>query len=122
MTPSQLDEIEQRAKANIGPWRIDIFHPGSHSVATRTVEESDKQKAAFREFILHAPADIPALLAEVRRLREALEPFASFVDAADPDGIWTDESSIGETFVRGVRKTITYGHLRNARRALTGAA
>lgn len=77
MTQERLDEIEAReAKATEGPWGVDgpaQCGPGD-SLAVYHVE--DGGTVAYvqpswddAEFIAHARTDIPALLAEVERLR-----------------------------------------------------
>lgn len=81
-----LDEAECRAKvATPGPWRLGTYNvwadvrivartdtaaPGSRREFVR--DEDD----ANADFIAHARTDVPALIAEVRRLREALAVYA----------------------------------------------
>ena len=72
MTPERLAEIEARANsATEGPWWL--AHPGliygkypHHEGYAQAVTKADPPDA---EFIAHARTDIPALLAEVRRLK-----------------------------------------------------
>lgn len=45
------------------------------------IEERDSRRLRDHEFIAHAREDVPALVAEVKRLREALAPFAREWDA-----------------------------------------
>lgn len=88
-----LDEIEQRANAATpGPWRIvrdqtDGFygeeaydiHAGDGSTVAQggTLEDGGPSVGACyhedAEFIAHAREDIPALIAEVKRLRHIAE-------------------------------------------------
>lgn len=84
MTTKRLDEIEARANAATqGPWE---WHPYMGSGATlakpnRPFHELNILKttddwppvAADAEFIAAARTDVPALLAEVRRLQAAVE-------------------------------------------------
>lgn len=78
MTPEQLDAIEARANAATpGPWTLD--HPDDGTEITgpdSTVTELDIQ------FIIHARTDIPALIAEIRRLRRELGRLSSLADDA----------------------------------------
>lgn len=83
MTPEQLNEIEQRAKAATeGPWVVTTcrcehsgLKPSEHGVlATKTsgmladfCESLNDENDA--EFIASARADVPQLVAEVRRLQ-----------------------------------------------------
>ena len=87
MTEEQLRQIEERAnKATEAPW---IAHPRSIHNSDDGEERSGlgfdidgppepQLRGQFSRgkdavFIAHARTDIPALIAEVRRLREALE-------------------------------------------------
>ena len=84
MTPERLDEIEARANAATpGPWE---WHPYMGSGATlakpnhpfhelNILKTTDDWPpvAADAEFIAAARTDVPALLAEVRRLQAAVE-------------------------------------------------
>jgi hypothetical protein len=89
MTPKQLTEIESRANAaTAGPWESEntdyyelIFSPHAKIGSTDWDEENDvdgEQCAANGDFIAHARADVPALIAEVRRLRVFLDYLAIF--------------------------------------------
>jgi len=88
MTDEQLSEIEAREQAaTLGPWQYGgvpydryedpfIFGPNDEYVAQTTCDmQSGSQKHNINEdtiFIAHARQDIPDLLAEVRRLKDAL--------------------------------------------------
>jgi hypothetical protein len=80
MTEAELAAIQARTDAatppewshvrdELGHWRIVWTHSRNSSVGRRGKFFSDEDAA----FIAHARTDIPALLAEVRRLREALK-------------------------------------------------
>lgn len=108
MTPEELDAIEARAvTATEGPWRWDVWGnqpdwPGSgkpfiSTVAVRGVQQvvvgemsnaspdfvPGEKDVSNASFIAHARTDVPALVAEVKRLREALTPFAAYAAAFD---------------------------------------
>ncbi|MEY2354758.1 hypothetical protein [Lysinibacillus capsici] len=87
MNQEQLNAVKERvAKATPGPWEIDrnsddcdfitdiwFNQDGDH------VEVHDKsvmQSVLNAEFIAHSREDVPALVAEVERLREALSIYA----------------------------------------------
>lgn len=85
LTDERLAEIEARAQAATdGPWQAaldrpshpsvgDITAPGNHHVVCfghDYDEYGSIDNVADAAFIAHARDDIPALLAEVRRLRE----------------------------------------------------
>lgn len=82
-TRQQLDEIAARAsKATPGPWEEhDDYGPhfyaylrGPYLRGVGTLNFGDGEDAAAdREFVKHAREDVDALLAEVRRLRAAME-------------------------------------------------
>ena len=75
LTDAYLDAIEQRANAATkGPWEMYRPHhaSGFHSViggAGGTDNLADDVLEADAEFVAHARSDVPALVAEVRRLR-----------------------------------------------------
>jgi hypothetical protein len=83
LTEQQLDDIETRADAATpGPWELyDGYGPhfyaylrGSHLQGIGTLNFGDGEAAdADRAFVLQAREDVPALLAEVRHLRNVLE-------------------------------------------------
>ena len=105
MTPEELAEVEERArKATAGPWEaangrgascvrtvdrngraiyFNVRAGDSANVSDETVESWH----ADARFIAHARADVPALCAEVRRLKdavaEALTPFAELIGEND---------------------------------------
>jgi len=86
LTKQQLEEIKERAeKATKGPWAEDERYPGKvycDDVFGSIVADCgpfqyctmEKEKIeANVAFVAHAPTDVPALLAEVERLRERIE-------------------------------------------------
>jgi hypothetical protein len=85
MTPRELDEIEARAKAATeGPWAAILdwgeIKSCNNFTAIASMPEGDDRPEDF-EFMANARSDVPALVAEVRRLlaenqelREALTP------------------------------------------------
>jgi hypothetical protein len=85
LTEQQLDDIETRADAATpGPWELyDGYGPhfyaylrGSHLQGIGTLNFGDGEAAdADRAFVLQAREDVPALLAEVRRLRVERDAF-----------------------------------------------
>ena len=98
MTPERLDEMRKRAEAATeGPWKASDFghygrgEPESIVVHTGEFDHSDLrtfesetavawmprwegQESDNATFIAHARADVPALLAEVERLHDLLNP------------------------------------------------
>lgn len=72
-----LDEIKKRAEAATpGPWAA---HERAHKNEWALRGPATSARTLVREdatFIAHARQDVPALVAEVERLREALRPFA----------------------------------------------
>lgn len=88
MTEEDLRDIEERAsKAKAGPWRFgyewgnagdfeDDWHriagPGGQVCGNYGYEEGGVIREEDAAFIAHSREDIPALVAEVRRLREAM--------------------------------------------------
>jgi hypothetical protein len=99
LTDQQLDDIRARAQvATDGPWVLtdDLEGDGypGHLWIVRTPasgpDEPDEHSAvvsigdrALGEFIAHAPEDIAALLAEVRRLRTQLAAVHGLCDEQD---------------------------------------
>ena len=86
MTPERLEAIRQRVeKATQGPWNFEgnkwqdgyvIYSPikrGFHNNGGEVAEVDDSYEPSDAEFIANARQDIPDLLAEVERLRYALE-------------------------------------------------
>lgn len=86
MNQEQLNAIKERvAKATPGPWEseetveghIDIFNPNEDYAVCQTGNETyDCLNDGDTEFIKHSITDVPALVAEVERLREALSIYA----------------------------------------------
>lgn len=129
MNPTEkldLDAIEARAKAaTLGPWtvrrtdaRFDVLYHRTHVVGSgihndpvglpvctidppdpKVVHPEDRAVAAF---IAHAREDLPALVAEVRRLRAGIKAAAKHDHAEDcpvgrPQGCaWCDEAGEDE--------------------------
>lgn len=93
LTDKELDEIEARANAATeGPWETGralccsdrgwvCDGTGRHFLngSSRRTEVMDVNDA---EFIAHARADVPSLVAEVRRLRAEREKDAKVLEAA----------------------------------------
>lgn len=78
MTPDQLAAIEARLRAATpGPWTNDMREVwtanGTHCICDAYVDEIESGECSDATFIANAPADIAALIAEVRRLLEALK-------------------------------------------------
>lgn len=79
MNQAQLNAIKERvAKASPGPWEseetteghIDIFNPNQDYAICQTGNETyDCLNDGDTEFIKHAITDVPALVAEVERLK-----------------------------------------------------
>ena len=101
MTPEAIAEIRVRAEAATpGAWRDDRRADGVPAVHNGKVRicdtyRADGQSVLNAEFIAHAREDIPALLAEVERLRTAEESlavenarFARELEAAKRRGKW----------------------------------
>lgn len=86
MNQGQLNAIKERvAKATPGPWEseetveghIDIFNPNEDYAVCQTGNETyDCLNDGDTEFIKHSITDVPILVAEVERLREALKFYA----------------------------------------------
>lgn len=91
MSERELAEIRARAeKATKGPWRAFVLNgvravmQGDDEVIKWTgFDGSDFQTGNARNcrFIAHARTDIPALLAEIDRLRELMKEAATLIDA-----------------------------------------
>lgn len=82
MTDDELKAIEARANAATkAPWRVayanvtsaDVEGPLDEDLVSRNYGGRAQYLTADAEFIAHAREDIPALVAEVRRLRSELE-------------------------------------------------
>ena len=120
MNESQLKAIEERAnKASNAPWIVEagdysganwmigatsVFLGGSawddksYYITTQNVHASELEGDAKTdaEFIAHARSDVPALIAEVRRLRAKLdavpvEAIRKVRTAAEMDGYTNDD-------------------------------
>lgn len=78
MTSDQLAAIEARLRAATpGPWTNDMREVwtanGTHCICDAYVDEIESGECSDATFIANAPADIAALVDEVKRLREALK-------------------------------------------------
>lgn len=104
LTEQELAEIEERVNAATpGPWEIcanpfdgsddyneswcpvELPHPYIEAHVTmhdRHLDRYKKEGVAIAQFIAHARTDVPALIAEVRRLREKYESYDR--QAGDP--------------------------------------
>ena len=107
MNDAELAAIEARAAAATpGPWvrirdhrwasDIYVHADARHDVAGRPVARVNEHYTpdVDAEFIAHARQDVPALLAEVRRLRGAIEDYAenrigsnALIAVLDGDGV-----------------------------------
>lgn len=88
MTKEELKKIEARCKvATEGPWCVeggdtsgfcvtpDIYYEFEICEMNDTQEVLDEQKYANANFIAHSRQDVPDLIREVERLREAAKTF-----------------------------------------------
>lgn len=92
MTDEELAAIEERADAATpGPWRISRLRDGSDLVmsdgAPAGVVADCRDERGFNgdpdaTFIAAARSDVPALLAEVRRLRASIAAFSDTAECA----------------------------------------
>jgi hypothetical protein len=108
--PLDLDQIEaRRAAVSKGPWRLSEDFNDIHNAEGDHL--ASYWHTADGEFIVHAPEDIDAMAAEIRRLRAELAteraPFhlhsaTAIADADDPtplrwglnDVMWGDDDSV----------------------------
>lgn len=100
-SPLDLDAIEARAsRATAAPWAHDVCHgmsaviSGTH-VGVIAGYRVDAHSFYDAEFIAHARADVPALVAHIRALHAAVRDLAS-ADAS----VCTDDPTTGAAFVR----------------------
>jgi hypothetical protein len=92
VTELDLDAIEARANAATpGPWEHGercVWQAGMLNTAEIAVDcehgNGGIRRHADAEFIAHARTDVPALLAEVKRLREQVERMRGLLEAAGP--------------------------------------
>lgn len=86
-----IDAIEKRANAATkGPWMYDPKFGLTHKTGQATIllmSSTERYCFSFRddadaEFVAHAREDVPALIAEVRRLREILYQRENYFFAA----------------------------------------
>jgi hypothetical protein len=79
MTDEELTGIEARANAATpGPWEAQHSYDDCWWLGGPEANGPDMLPQGDAEFIAHARADVPALVAEVRRLREALVVVAKY--------------------------------------------
>ena len=84
LTDAYLDAIEQRAHAATeGPWEASAHRTGHYLVICPDCGVRGGYERADAEFIAHARSDVPALVAEVRRLRAAADARTSLPRALD---------------------------------------
>ena len=108
MTEEELTAIEARATAaTVGPWRHDtdggaIGAVEAGGMALAQVQQRVPRDKARRDldaaFIAAARVDVPALVAEVRRLRRAVElayyeAYSLGAEQAEVDAEWAASSS-----------------------------
>lgn len=127
ITDQQLNEIEQRADAAAeGPWTVELeqcdcsdgyCHHGTYVSAVyadgvRRTEMGDFTDADW-QFVIRARTDVPALLAEIRRLRaelatarsDALTAGADAIDDMEHRNAWAGRPVTASTcseFLRGM--------------------
>lgn len=100
MTDLDLDAITARADAATeGPWKAVIANIcGDDSVYVetadgRSVADLRDDQAAVATFIAHARADVPALVAEVRRLQAIVDAWGGPL-VADREAAWAEVSNL----------------------------
>jgi len=103
LTEQQLTNIETRANAATpGPWELyEGYGPhfyaylrGSHLQGIGTLNFGDGEAAdADRAFVLHAREGVPALLAEIRRLRDRVAELETYATGCDAEGCVLPHSS-----------------------------
>lgn len=103
MTDEQLREIEQRANvATLGPWVFVphfncVWHESSAGAGHICDVPDGDERDNDMNFIAAARSDVPALIAEVRRLKSSNDMFASFGRAVmkniyDAGDWWADDA------------------------------
>ena len=105
ITNERLAEIKARhAAASAGTWFADAYDPFMVStergkdVADTQFCQNPQTGLANATFIAHARQDVPDLVAEVERLREALGRFARYFIAAADDADYLLSESEFATF------------------------
>ena len=87
LTDAELDAIEQRAHAATeGPWEASAHRTGHYLVICPDCGVRGGYERADAEFIAHARSDVPALLAEVRRLRSIVTRWEMEAERAERHG------------------------------------
>ncbi|QPA56281.1 ead/Ea22-like family protein [Lysinibacillus sphaericus] len=97
MKQEQLNAIKERvAKATPGEWRsMDTGHVRKHySVGNEEEFVAHTYDVNDAEFIAHARKDVPALVAEVERLRELIKELAC--DTAENTAIFLRKVRVDE--------------------------
>jgi hypothetical protein len=89
MTDAELAEIEARANAaRPGPWKVggydDTVESESYTGPDHPVL-ADMVPPLDAEFIAHARSDVPALIAEVRRLGGVVDEYKEVIEAHHAD-------------------------------------
>lgn len=127
ITDAQLDEIDARHNAATpGPWGSHRDLDGVYTIqarprvtcagmetdgdiATLAAGRTDAESYANARFIGHAREDVPALLAEVRRLRAQLDAVTGLCDAAEKQAArWEHPLPVPE-WVAEVRRAVEHG-------------
>jgi hypothetical protein len=99
LTSAQIAEIKARTEAATpGPWHFEQYEPFPGDVAfevvdTEMITVADNVLQRDVSFFAHSRTDIPALLAEVERLRAALEFYADEKNWLNRDPIGASEDT-----------------------------
>jgi len=92
LTDERLAEIEARCNAATpGPWK----NVGGYCDVCASDREKEANRQANAEFVVHARADVPDLLAEVRMLRALVGEPAPTVRWADSTE-WRESDGTGD--------------------------
>ncbi|MGH3377913.1 MAG: hypothetical protein ACRDP6_24585 [Actinoallomurus sp.] len=88
LTPEQLTEIEALVSAvPKAPWVIEGDYPqritNAEALVIAECFEGPQFPPSIAEFIAHARTDVPALLAEVKRLREQMSGWSTARDIVE---------------------------------------
>lgn len=102
MTDTELTVIERRAQAAMpGPWHLAICCDeyggvdGRSNIEVGAIDVADDVADNDADFIAHAREDTPALIAEIRRLRQGLARLRTAVDVA---AVYTVETHHQEVY------------------------
>ena len=119
LSDERLNEIEARTRhATDGPWKSMVIDANNAAVwaGGNTVFTSQRigrvnrntEPVSDAEFIAHARQDVPALLAEVKRLRTALKDYAEQIAESDHEiGAATSREVGAQAEVRRLRAALT---------------